>query len=484
MHRIYENRFKRILTKLSIAIRNPAYFFLLFAISTGLVFIIITPPLQVSDEQSHFRQAYAVSNLNIIPEKFTSKGTVAYGQEIPTSLSEFIDNFRLPIAGNPDNKVNKSLTLKYVRQPLNKDVTSFQSGTTYSPVVYIPQVIGITIGKIFNTSPLIMLWLGRLMNLVFWTAIIFISIRIIPFGKWAMAILALNPMAVFLSASLSADVMTTALAFLFFSLVASTYVDKENLHRKKIIIIGVVLLLLSLTKQINIIFSLLLLTVPYRKISHDKKKYFYTILLLILFAMIATVAWGMAVGAVNEATSQLQRPGFGVDSSAQLSFVLKNPITYVKIFFENYVLVNPGYFGDAVFVSAIGVFGWLDTNIPLWTIMLYIIGLLLVLMYQLGRGYQTLLWQKLITISTLFLLVLANITALYLYYSPVADKVVSGVQGRYFIPALVLVVGLFSSKKKVLDLNDKQIGYILLGIMTIVYTVVFARIIIRYYIFF
>lgn len=207
-----------IVRRFKIFIKKPENFFITFSSIFGLILVFLVPPMQAPDEQTHFYQAYAVSNLNFVPDKLEYNGVVHFGAELPESVFTAAEVFRSSVAGIPDAKFDPHLLRQYIKQPLNPSTTDHQaSGVGYAPTVYIPQAIGITVGKIFNSSPLIMIWLGRLMNLAAWVLIIYFAIRMLPFAKWAMVVLALNPMTVFLSASLSADVMP--LLSLFFSLV-------------------------------------------------------------------------------------------------------------------------------------------------------------------------------------------------------------------------------------------------------------------------
>ena len=481
MRTIRHKHFKDFVDKFVHFIKTPHGFFLSFTLSFGLLFVFLTPPIQVYDERSHFFQAYAVSNLDIFPDKLEYLGKYHYGAYLPQSVFIAAEKFITGTAGNVNAEFDTNLYKQYLFQDLDSsNLDKRESGTTYSPVVYIPQVIGITIGKIFNTSPLIMLWLGRLMNLVFWTAIIFISIRIIPFGKWAMAILALNPMAVFLSASLSADVMTTALAFLFFSLVASAYASRKSISMRYLTILFIVQILLVLTKPTNIVFSLLLLGIPINNIKNKYFKLAYFIVVTIS-AFLVAILWNSFVSDASSFTAQIQAAGRAINPSEQLQGIILSPLQYLKTVILNYVLVLPGYPGDFTFTSMFGALGWGETTIPLWTITLYLAGLFLSLLHIAGRSIEFSVKQKLLITLVMGLFILGNITAMYVYLNSVGQSIIVGVQGRYFIPVGVLLLGLFSFKKKILLISEKTLVKVLGLTVFIVLLSTLFRIVIRYY---
>ena len=477
----YLNSIKSYIKKTKSFVQRPEGFFLVFSVFFGFIFVFLTPPMRVYDERPHFFQAYAVSNFDFIPDKYEYNGRYHYGAELPKSVFVAGELFIANTAGNSDVKFDKHLFKAYINQPLQPTVTDHrESGTGYSPIAYIPQAIGITIGKIFNSSPLIMIWLGRLTNLIAWVGIVYFAIRILPFGKWALAILALNPMAVFLSASLSADVMTTALIFLFFSLVGSVFGKSKPLSKSKLALIFSTLGLMVLTKPTNALFALLLFAIPWRNLK-TKRNYILICLGGIAIAVITAFLWNHLVAEANQFTSQMQSVGRVVSAPEQLAGIIHSPLGYVKTIFLNYILIPSGYPGDFVLMSSIGVLGWGETNIPLWTIILYVICLFFSLLYASGRGELLTKSQKAILASVFVLFFVGNITAMYLYLNGIGYSIIQGVQGRYFIPGAILITGLFAARKKIL-VADKELFVITLGLLMIVVLGMTAlKILFRYY---
>lgn len=470
-----------IWSKLKRFLSEPEWFFVVFASLFGGILVFLTPPLQSPDEQAHFYQSYAVSNLDFISDKNTVNGKTFYGSELPKSVYRAADVF-LGVSGNPAAKFDTHIYKEYITQDLAaKETGNLGSGTLNTPLVYTPQATGINIGKIFNASPLVLIWLGRLMNLVVWVLLIFLAIRMFPVAKWALVVLALNPVSVFISATLSADVVNVGLAFLFTSLVMAAALTKKVLTTKQLIIIGLVLIGLALTKSVNILFVLLLLAIPWQRYGSKKKLILFTGI-VVSVALVVTMVWNGIMSDATQASIQAQRPGMGVDSGGQLSWILHNPIEYVKVLLQNYIIVQPGYYGDAVLQTFFAGFGWLDTSIPFWVVGLYVLILFMALLYQMGRGGSLSKYQRTIFLLLFVALSGATITAMYLVYTPVASKVVDGVQGRYFIPAAVLLLGLFTARKKVLQIPEKTL-VIIIGIsLLIILCMLLLRIFLRYYV--
>jgi uncharacterized membrane protein len=469
-----------VIDKLKGVFGKPEWFFVAFAGFFGLILVFLTPPLQSPDEQAHFYQTYAFANLDFVAQEYTIDSKVHYGSELPKSVYEASSVF-LSVAGDPKAKFNKAIYKEYIFQDLNpKETDHLGSGTVNTPLVYLPQSTGINIGKLFNASPLVMIWLGRIMNLLAWLLLVYFAIKMFPVAKWALVVFALNPVSVFLSATLTADVVNVGLAFLFTSLVFAAALSKKVLTKKQLLIIGLVLIGLALTKTVNILFVGLLLAIPWRRYGSIKKLIIFTAAVA-LIAGVITLLWSGVTSDAVQASIQAQRPGMGVDSSGQLSWILHHPFDYVKILLQNYVIVQPGYYGDAVLQTLFGGFGWLDTSIPFWTIGLYVLVLYTALLYQMGRGGSLVRYQRLIFLGLFVVLAGASITALYLIYTPIGQKVVDGVQGRYFIPATLLLFTLFTARKKVLQISEKHLVLIIGGSMIIVLGMLLLRIFLRYY---
>ncbi|OFY47411.1 MAG: hypothetical protein A2W85_01745 [Bacteroidetes bacterium GWF2_41_31] len=156
----------------------PHRMFLLIAIIWGLIMIFIIGPLQIPDETNHFFRAYQVSQFKFMPEV---KNNIL-GGELPSSFWILISNFS-NIPYHAEEKLSFALIDSSLRVKVNPDETTFMlfSNTAlYSPIPYIPQATGISIGKLFSLPPLILLYLGRLFNLALWIIMVYTAIKNYP----------------------------------------------------------------------------------------------------------------------------------------------------------------------------------------------------------------------------------------------------------------------------------------------------------------
>jgi uncharacterized membrane protein len=449
------------MTKLS-----PNRVFIIIGLIFGLIFVFITPPFQVPDEYAHFYRAYQVSDGGLISEKNDNR----IGGMLPESLQTIMPPY-IKLQRNSENKQqfkNISAALDLPLNPKNQTFYGFANTALYSPIPYLTQSIGINIGKFLNLSPLILLYLGRISNLIIWIVIISFAIKITQICKWLFVILALTPMSLFLASSLSPDCLTNALSFLTISIfLYYSLGKKEVIKQGDLYIIFISTLLCTLSKNAYLTILVLYLLIPIKKIG-SSKKYFSLFLLLILLNVIALAGWFILVNNLYKPLIQ------GVLPNKQLEFIFYNLIKYLYIVIESYWIHGRGFIN-----SCIGILGWLDTPMPIFYYDLAIAMLFFFAFFDSNNQVNLRISQRLVllvcVIGTLFIIA----TMMYMSWTPVGQEVIEGIQGRYFIPISPLIFLVFYNRK----FHFKE-GYLnIIGSFWVVFSLVLASFILinRYY---
>jgi uncharacterized membrane protein len=146
--------------------------------------------------------------------------------------------------------------------------------------------------------------------------------------------------------------------------------------------------------------------------------------------------WLFMVKGIDISSSALN----GQNTHRQESFIIHNPHSYIN------VLWNTSFFswGDGITNSFIGNFGWQDTPLAAWIVVVGYIALGLVVVANYST-YKTWLnkTQRFLLLALTFVYWLAVSTALYVYYTPVGFKIIVGLQGRYFMPMALLLIPVF-----------------------------------------
>lgn len=426
--------------------QSPEKFFLLIGFFFGIIFIVLTPPFQVADENAHFLKAYENSEF----KNFGTMNNGTNGDFLPESISYTTSQLQDGIPFHHEKKYDIEKTFTFLSYPLNPNEKSYQPVLgVYPPSGYIPQIVAILIGKLLNWSPLALLYLGRLFNFCVWLFLIYLAIQITPIGKWVFLFLALTPMSLFQAASFSQDAFINGIAFLLIGFFLFLIFDKnkKDITSWDMLILITFLVLLSLSKQVYSSIGLLFLLIPVQKFKNFK----YFVLkfcFLIGIIVIVNTSW-------QYLTKNLLRDvviGNGYNLDGQIFFISQNPINYLLIFF-NTLYANGYHYLN----SFIGNLGWLDTLLPNYIYILCFCGLIFISIVDNEDDKHISYRQKGMFCVAIILSILGIFTGLYLIFNPVGAKIIIGPVGRYFIPISPLLFLLLYNNT--MRLSDKQKNY-------------------------
>lgn len=202
---------------------TPERIFLVLSLAFGAAFIVATPPLDPGDERRHLQRVFLLSEGDLrLPG-------AAPGHEglVPRSLLalhppyQYQDRWgrissRSTALSRTVCRHHASEWLSRLRTPLaSDDRARLPVPTVYSPVCYAAAALVMAPGRWLEVSPLALLYLGRLGNVLGWVGLCWLALRWTPIRKWSFAVLCLTPIAVFRSASVAADPATVGVALLF-----------------------------------------------------------------------------------------------------------------------------------------------------------------------------------------------------------------------------------------------------------------------------
>jgi uncharacterized membrane protein len=404
-------------------VARPEWVFAVLAVVSGMFMVFVTPPFQAPDESGHYYRAYQLSQGRIIAER---QGDMVGGY-LPACLENIAQDF-CEIANHQERRVNKSAMWEYFTRPFEREpekFTNFWNTAIYSPVQYLPQLVGVGLGRAMGGSVLMCLYAGRAANLLCWAAMVFAAIRITPVFKWVMVLTGLLPMSVFLAGSLSGDAVTSGLAMLL----VATALD-EGLSRKgpmgwqRKAWIAVLCVLVGLTKMIYFPLAAAVLLIPSERLGGWKAKAAFASL-AIGAAMVADGLWVYAVRGLAVTTAD-------AEPQKQISFVLSHPLAYASAI--GATIRDGGWDFLRMFV---GVLGWLDLMLPQWVYISYLAVLCAVALADKGQGRPLGHSERALLAAIWVGMALVIVTIQYVTSSSLMSPHVYGVQGRYFIPMAI-----------------------------------------------
>lgn len=407
--------------------------FALISLLFGGVFALVTPPLWGLDEFRHFARAYAIDHGRILPQQIPNPSGVDYGGPVPSTVDTLfwyaVDNFSdpppPPAPSIPDPGAYDRLTA----QPLQAPQVNASFTNTYFPVAYIPSVIGLRLAETSDGSVGTTITIMRVCNLLAYTTIVWLALWTLRKHrfKWVVLVVALLPMAVFQASTITADSVTNALAILFSALFIKATFLRKQLSRPETLLLFTSTVLLPLAKPGYVAMALLALFVPSARLALWRGW-------KILAVTAGLVGYGIwrAVAAKTSSAAHIW-PGKVVDSGLQMEFVLTHPFEFLQIIGRTFV-----YLGNSYFTQFFGVFG--STFVPAPTIAVISCIMAGIIACGMAGRMQSSRTQLAAVITVVLFTLAAIFGTLYLEYSPVGHYRIEGVQGRYFIPLVVMSI--------------------------------------------
>ncbi len=426
--------------------------FVLIALFFGILFVFILPPFQSVDEGMHFFRTYQISEGKFISQNIEG----AVGDEIPASLSKFYEMY-VPFIRNIDKKTGISDIKRDLLFPLNKEekvFTRFTNTSLYSPVCYISQLPGVIAGKIAGLSLGGLYYLGRISNLISYCLLVFFALRITPFFKCPMFLLALMPMSLSLAGAYTCDVAVLGLNFLWMAVILKvmTLPQKVTFSNKWVIILAVLGLLISLSKSYILLLPLIFLLPP--KFFNTKKDYFISTLGILAVAIAGLAFWSFCIRGLS-----LDMNNSFANSAMQMEFIKSHPFAYIFVLIKTFFVKTP-----RLLITMIGVLGWQDTKLDWITYIAYP-----VLMYFAvcadNFDFKPERWQKILIWIVLIAGTIITYTSLYIMWSPVGNSVILGLNGKYFIPLMLPLCLIFKNSIAKYDYDKVKLAIIIAVIL-------------------
>lgn len=398
---------------------DPAIVFLILGIIIGVLYAVAVPYGAGFDEEQHIVRIYDIAGYNFLPNRnppnFNSTVT----------FKEFFDlSYQRRYVQSPafDMFSPEMFGLKFSRSDANT-VYNFATRSIYSPVMFAPQAILARLFWMKYDFPILPVVIAmRLVGLLVYLAACYLAIRIIPFGKWMLVILALAPMALYQAATLNADGFTNGVSFLFIAVTLHVYAsDTETIPSKWVWALVICSLLLGLAKPATVVLLPLLLILPLKRFA--SKKWMIVLVSGALLAILINFGWvALSVPNSNFSSGQSQ------NVSGNLGLIFSDLGGFIVTYLKDIASSLVPYYKDWI-----GAYGYWVGIVPsmvyiFFTLLLTTVALLEKPAEKLNRNIRFFM-------VGLFLVSCALVMSMFFVanYVPGATGIL-GRQGRYFIP--------------------------------------------------
>lgn len=298
----------------------------------------------------------------------------------------------------------------------------------YSVFCYLPQVLGMTLGRLLGLGSVPMIYLGRMFMLLSYILACLHAIKRTSVGKFLFAAIPLLPMSLMLSSAISYDplVLLSTLNFLACSL----WLCQEPDSRTALAECMVWAFLVGAVKGGG---YLILLPVVLMFWNGNKRRSVTNIGAVVGCGLVSVVLFDV----ILPAGSKLFQFG-GETDKLSASFAFKEPLHYMSMLVETYIRQL-----DGLMINMGGThLALLEVTVPC----VIIVGLMLIMgIYSIYEKDNIQLRNRDKQIFSLIVLLELFLTpVMLLSWTTVGSEVIDGLQGRYYLPVLPLIVMVFA----------------------------------------
>lgn len=404
-------------------------FIILFCI--GLFFAFTTPIFDSPDEPAHFSRALYITEGNLGLKE--NSEDLMISQDYEKILKQFHQNLYL-------NNLND---VEHLEEKVQVPVITATSAFAF--YAYLPQCIGIFLGRVFNLSVGGMFYLGRITNLLVYSLLAALAMRISKNWSIPFLFVAALPMAVYQAASYNPDGLTIGLSLITIALYVKILEKNRKIGLRDIAFFTLICMLLA---GIKLPYVLLVGLIVFISPSKFEKKYYYAFAWLgVLLVGITAVLWFGYYSQIHA----VHTPSY-VNANEQIIYIC----THIQ---ESLRLLFSAIISGMNFFLGMFTFGWLTYGSDeIALLYLFVLGGVF-LFYPFVEEKPN--WvNKLGIILVLFGVVFLIYTSMYITWTAVGGGRIDGVQGRYFIGIMPLVPFLLNiSLPKTQVFNSFKIRY-------------------------
>lgn len=392
----------------------------------------LIPPLQSPDEREHLARAYFLTRGEIL---LGSQPEVGSGGQINQGLHDYLQFYFEKFLADRTAVVHKE-DLEEAAKFRWSTGTEFTStgASVYFPLIYAPHALGLALAEALNldidTAYSVTRWVVLLSccGILAWAFLLHAP----PVG--VLALLSL-PMAVYQFSTPSLDGVATAVAILAIAAFARIVQLREAAGVGSLVLLSVCVLLVASSRTHLLPMVLLIFATAVH--GQGKRAWVAGALVTVLL-----LGW---VGAVMYTNVDL-RVDTRLPTSQILMHYVLNPVSFLRVLYTT--LTDPDMFLFYV-ESFAGVLGWHAIWLAAWVYpVLYVAVAIAILLSLNFTGWRTTMIARLSLLACALAAVLLTFLALLITWNPHPATMIHGVQGRYFLVPVILLVYALSWRAK------------------------------------
>ncbi|MBS6396813.1 MAG: DUF2142 domain-containing protein [Clostridiales bacterium] len=419
--------------------------FLLTILFFGLIYNVMLTPQMVPDEAKHIDMAYRYSNRLLGYESLGDTKSLMRAEDAAvefTSAPSF-GNYRNIYYGLFSGVQDDTMVAAAVNSNIEGSI-----------LFYLPAVLGMSFARLLHWGTVPMLLLARYLNLLVFALLAWAGMKRLPFGKATLFVLALLPMNLQQCTSFSHDAMVHGILFFYSCLCLEAVFSGRRMTGQRMVLMELAAVTLIYCKGGSYLtLAFLPLLIPSDAYGEKKRKYMAMGALLGIPLLVFQLKHMQTVtGIVNTtAATSVVSTGDGAEylTGYTLGYFLGEPLEFIYIM-ANTMFDKIGFYLE----SLVGYkLGWVEIETSMLVVLLFWFLLFLSICDSREstvriRGGQR-AWMILTCLGSTGLILLGML----LQWTPVGHVSVEGVQGRYFLPFMLILLTAFKNRGILLNRN-------------------------------
>ena len=415
-----------------IKIEKLAFIILL---GTGLIMFLIMAPGSQPDEVYHYGSAIKLSNIILGKEEVNS---------IPDSLKQVTQH---------QNYNDTYLKLLPISETEQEDDNIYRLSVVDSlqyPQGYFAPAMGITLGRLLGLNQIYIYELARLFTLIFYIGMAMIAIRLIPGNKLLMLLICIIPMSMHQAVSTSRDVLVNGMSLIYFAYYMKLIYERKPYTWRNAMISFLMLVFFGPIKVIYCVLALLVFLIPANQFRNRWDR-----VLKIIFVPVCAFVFLLVMEKGNLEYNLTASTWDGRTDYYHIQFVFEHPVRFARLVLGHMVSNAWNYL-----LLAIGTWmAGLNVRISEYLIVGYMIVLVLATKRHDYDDINLSIRQR----WALFLTVIIGyglLTSAFVFANTLYGRTeVAGIQGRYLIPFVPLLLFAINGKKVIGGFDNHRLWY-------------------------
>lgn len=467
--------------------------FLCIALPLGAAFLCLLSINPVHDGATHLAKVYQYSNMLLGWDKSAlGRSGYVYLKEDEKECfdSLYQENFSENEQAQISWEIYEDFGDNTTNTPLLKS-HEYRETATSSVWEYFPGILGMTLGRLLGVSARANLLLTKIFFFLFYVAACYYAIRTAPRFKTGIAFTALLPMALYQATGITYDSVVIAVMMMIIALWLKA---RENplLKREWFYLIALAYIIGCCKGGFYSVVLFLFFIVPAINMGGKKKK------ALLIFCLLGTAAVAVLITSFRvylpylQGVFEIQAAGAALEEPTQkgtitdnqiivelipekgtisygVMYIVREPLQCAKLIFHTLWNRMDYYMG-----SLIGYrMAWSDRTTPWFIVVAFYILLCMGILETSEKKNGVLRLKERIGCAILIGMEIVAFHLLMLIETPIGNKVINGVQGRYFIAWIPVILMLCSDKIAMVKTSSIRKIFLLYGFVEVMYFLYF-----------